>query len=660
MDDVVLYEDVVDAAPLPGPVYPRWMSNPDGTPRIPPKPSPSFCETLVKKEASEYANLRNRFRRDVDLVRQAINGIFPGYDPSHDILFTSAELRNQVTTIAGMIAGIEPLYEVPYRTIDEQNASTRVERWAAWFIRSLREMHRGSGNSDLFWDAAWYGLVYGRIVARIMLDPEDEEFPWDITLVDPSTIVPSWGGKHGLHHVTLLYRERLGTLLDTYDPTGKRKLAAKFGAQLRRSAIERGDPFEGLDLSHEVEVMEYCDRWWRYISADGIVVLPVTAHEYGFCPYRVWLSQGEPATATIPERPVTQAEANRGIIGNSSKQTDIIYKGVPFFESAKRTHEQLEASMGLLFKGLMKAIDPPINTTTPYNSPPEQWSNNPGDENFSRPGEQRQPVVTSPSPIDLQPLLGKLREDIVKAGLPDHLYGMSNESNVSGFAVESLIAAAKHKIQPYIDLQETFLGDLLSCSLKLFQNWGHLVVPDGVLRMPLDVRRGPALMTDPPEMVLDRPTIDLVGTHVKVRLHSTGLQNMTAMANVANMLVQAKLWSRTRGNEFLGEPDPQLLFEQVLAEDAMTDPDMLKMVTYPKALEATGNWEGLVAYMMTVVLPAILGPGNAGPPTAGPGGMTSIPSNPETTQGASQPAVGQGPGPGSGPGNGGSAPPATP
>lgn len=628
-------------------VYPAWLLKPDGDVRVPRKPSVAFCETVVWQSWSDHQNLRNRFQRDVDLVRQAIGGVYPGFNPSKDKQIYSAELSNQVTTIASMIAAIEPMFEVPYRTVDEQSASQSIENWCVWFLQQLSKYHREAGNSALTWELVWYGLVYGRVCARVMLDPMDSTFPWSFDLIDPASVMPFWGdGKHGLKYVCRKYQERLGVILDAFDLDGT--LIDKFAA---KGEISKGDPHNGLDLNNEVEVLEYCDRWWRWVQADGIEVLPVTAHEYGFVPYRVWLANGEPVGSTVPTRPLTRDEVERGMGGTTSRETNQIYKGVAFFEHARRAHEQLEGVMGMLYKNLSKTINPTILTTTAYPSPPDEWSNDPGEENFARPGETREPAATPPSPVDLQPLLAKLREDLIKAGLPDHLYGVEGGSNVSGFAVESLIAAAKHKIQPYIDLQEVILGDICSCALKLFQNWGSVAIPDGVLRVPSVGRAGFATATNPSEITLDREMLDLVGTDVRVKLHSIALQNMTAMMNVASMAVDANLWSRQRANEWLGERDPMKLLEQVLAEQAMTDPDMLKFVTYPKALEATGNYEGLMAYMVGVILPALFGGGPGGAPGGPPGGAPA--SGPQTTQGASQPSVGQGPGPGSGPGGGG-------
>lgn len=631
-----------------GPIYPAWMRKPDGGVRIPPRPSADFCETVVNQSWSDFQNMRIRFQRDVDLVRQTIGGTFPGFNPNIDKQMFSAELANQITAIAAMIAAIEPVAIVPYRSVDEQAASQSIENFALWFIRQLQRYHRLGGNSDFLWEATWYGLVYGRVAVRIMLDPSDTGFPWDVSLLDPGTVMPYWGdGKRGLKYVARRYKDRIGSVLDAFDTDGR--IYDKFAA---KADADRGDPHRGLDLTNEVEVLEYCDRWWRWISVDGIEVLPVTEHEYGFVPYRVYLANGEPVGAVTPDRPLTRDEVERGMGGVSSKETNQIYKGTAFFEHARRAHEQLEGVMGILYRGLRKAVDPTIVTTTPYNTPPEQWSSAPGDENFARPGEQRAPAPTTPSPIDLQPLLAKLREDLVKAGLPDHLYGLNEDSNVSGFAVESLIAAAKHKIQPYIDLQETVLGDICSCALSLFQNWGYLAAPDGALTVPVRGRAGAAASTtNPPEQVITRDMIELVGTDVEIKLHSVALQNMTAMMNVAKLAVDANLWSRQRANEWLGEHDPMKLMEQILSEQAMTDPDILQFVTYPRALEATGNYEGLMMYLLAKVLPQLFGSGG----TAGgqPGGAAPSGGGPQTVQGSSQPQVGQGPGPGSGPTGGG-------
>lgn len=634
--------------PIPAPLYPAWFTDEDGEPRTPRKPTEAFCETIARSMHRKGDDYRYRVERDVRVYRQAAPGRFRDFNPQTDTQYHSTEISTQVNLMASILAGIDPRLEVPYKTVTERTSSQAVEDWGYWFLDEWERRHRISGNGGLRYELMWYFLVCGRACVRCALNPRDPEFPWKIDLVDPTTVRVIFD-EHGPSTVTLIYQTSVARVLAAYDDGSGR---------LMDELLPQHDKMRGdFDLDRQVELVEYWDRWWTYASADGIVVKPVMAHEYGFPPYRYWYGVGEPGSFVPKVRRVTAEEVRRGIAFGDPRVIDDIQKGVSVFHHWGKAIEQEEAIMTILLGMLRQDYEPATITTTPFPDLPDPPNLRHRGRTILRPGEQMEVAGITSRANDLVPLMQKLREERVKGGLPDQLFGAGGDQQISGFAIESLIAAAKAKLQPYIDLEELALADVMRLALIEFQGWGWMVNPEGELRIPRQhktyLAATPDEADDPPTVALTREDLDRVGTTIMVRLESVALQNMTAMSNVASMNVTSGVWTRNRARTFLNEPNPEALEEQLQVERALDDEAMQRLVIRPRALAKAGEWQALAAYMMTIVLPEIMGPGAPGGGVGGPPGTQIPPGGAPpgiiTTQGASQPAVGQGPGPGTGP-----------
>lgn len=158
---------------------------------------------------------------------------------------------------------------------------------------------------------------------------------------------------------------------------------------------------------------------------------------------------------------------------------------------------------------------------------------------------------------------------------------------------------------------------------------------------------------DAPLVSIDRETIDLVGGRPTVSLHTLGLSNRTVLSNYLTQLVNAKLMRRSTAMDAIPEiTDPLAEWQGIIAEDAMVDPDMLRLIQYPRALAQQGDVEGWLTYWATILLPQIVGalqgmqaPPQPPPPPGG-GGQAPIPQ-PQArgaVQGANPAAEGRGPG----------------
>lgn len=708
------------------PVYPAWLyttdpNTGDRTLSPPAEPREDQLKDWAANDVLLYGERNRRFLKDLRLYRSLSVGVGKEFDPDTDAYFVDNEAAIQINKVAAMISQAPHKITYPWRTAQEREASAAMEAFALWFVDQWMLHHR-QGTADLKWDMAWYALVYGRVVTQVSCDLDDGDFPWWVEVHDPATCYPVWGkGKHGMLRMTRRYTASTGDILDELDPDGQRDLA-------KQLAGSRAD-VDDLDFTEDRTVDEIYTRWHRWLCVDGITV-ELTAHEYGIVPFSERLAPGEAGTATAPDMPGTELTASDirrgwGTEGSNSRQRDIAQKGQSFFHAIRHALQQREKILGLSMIAAEQAVNPATVDTSDYPKPAAKLVLKPGARNYRRRGEETAPAIPNPRPFDVSSLLGQLNAEVAKGLLPDVIFGQTEGSNITGFASDSLIAAAKDRIGPYFGVVQDSIADTIAIATTLFRNHGHLAegLTDGALIVPR-VNRGsgflngvkpaqsppwaqgivgkvvqtlagpqmpgmPAQMgpggspligmpgivspewtmhgmppADEPTIRIDRETIDLVGARPKISLETLGLNNRTVLINYLQQAVQAKLMPRGLAMDQLPEIEDSLAaWQQIVAEDAQTDPEMLRLIYYPRALAQQGDVEGFLTYWATVLLPqmvqSLMGgmggpveqpPDPDGPPPSG-GGQPPIqqPTPQNAASGVNPAALGQGPGSQGGP-----------
>jgi hypothetical protein len=366
---------------------------------------------------------------------------------------------------------------------------------------------------------------------------------------------------------------------------------------------------------------------------------------------------------------------------------DLAHRGVAFMHYARPALQIREAVGTLALTALRIAVNPPLVTTSPYPGLPSPVAMYAGGHTKRRPGEVTTPVNPRATPADFGAVMAMNTREVSNAVLPDMVFGNVEQSNVSGFASDTLIAAAKDRIQPYYDLVTDALSDVLELKNILFRDHGHAYVgPSGELAIPQRSRRvtgrssrpmpsfanqilnagatddllapgfpsmemisrGKDLEDDAPEVVLSRSMVKLVGARPEVTMVNIGLQSKTILANYLKLLQDGKLISRLTAMEEVPEVDrPDHEWTRIKDEDAQTHPKMLELVEFPRSLWDRGDLDGFLAYMATVWMPAMaqaMGPGGgpgATPPSPPSGGATiggpAVPPFPGSSAGPQAP-----------------------
>jgi hypothetical protein len=674
-----------------GPVYPEWQLDENGENRLAKKkPKLGYIQSAISSDQMRCGNLVSRFLEDIRYYRMMQSFVFEDLNSPDLESFQIADVPIQVNKIANMIHAIDPQFEWCYNNDEEMRDSQKLEDWCRWACQQLAVHHAWSGSAMLQWDWSWYHLLYGRIVSRVLPDLTDPEFPWSYTLFDPATVFPVFGNKKGLVRVSCVYRQTVDVMLQEYGDNTKfaDKVLSKVGD-------DKGYP----TLDSTDEVREYYDGWWRYVEFGGIEALPITAHELGYVPFVYTVGPGEAGSAAAPTRSsLTRREVEAGIIVNAySTDQDMQEKGVCFFHHIKPAIRQMEATLSLAMTTAKQRINPPVAIESPYDDTPKPINMMTGQTNKLRMGEKIVPLLNGVQPADLVVILDKLNKDLDRAMLPDQIFGRLDAANISGFAANSMTAAAKDQLLPQVFGVKQHLADVLDMMLRQLRDFGYLVCDNA---FPVesygrftDGNRGISpgrpqmeMMTqmmqmfapeDPTGMsaawnasalgeslpqsqseprVLTRELIVRMGTRPLVTLESIALADKTALANYTTSMNAAKMMSRFTGMAENGIKNPEREWKRILYEDAQVSPKMLEMIEYPQAIWEQGNEGAFFAYFATVLWPAMMqammavqqpqgpaGPESGGPPAGSPS------ESPGQFQGASQASIGQGPGPNSGP-----------
>ncbi|HEU5056429.1 MAG TPA: hypothetical protein VFU21_07880, partial [Kofleriaceae bacterium] len=653
----------------------------------PPAPDAAFFRSAMNADEGRYGALVQRFADDLKTYRLVDRAVFEDLAREDTEIYTSNEPAVQVDKMANLIAGIPHVVQWPYKTPEENETAQVLENFTYFLWEKFDEWHRYGGNAALKWDMAWSRALYGRIVSRVLLDPTDPDLPLDHKLYDPATVFPTFGGKRGLIRVTCSYQISLERILQHFDGDGK--VTAKL---LPKHKNDNGEA--KLDV---VGTFRECwTDWYRYATWDDVEVLPVTAHRLGYIPFAYTVGTGEMGAAAMPYH--SGAASRREILAGfgpdkTLSDTDLTQKGLAFFHHMKPALKQEQVLYSILLTAAKQALNPPVGIETIHAKPGKPVDMRSGSTNYFRVGDKVVPLLNSAKPVDVGPLSVALREQRVKAGLPDQMFGaLSDGGQISGFALESLMGAAKDRTLPLLADVEQHMEAVTDLALKQMRDFGLLFVERPDMTYPIPTRGrayqpngqpaqlpqlqetfgllqqmagggdpmttggwnaatmdvSPAVTQAHEECILTRGHILDLGTRPEVKLHNLQLQNLMQMANVAGLLIDKKVWSRAHAMDELNVLDPPKMWREILAEDAQTHPTMLENVMFPKALWESGNLDLFFTYMATVLMPKLVqsimggmgGPGAGAAPS--PDGGAPIAASPDggSVPGLSQPMLG--------------------
>jgi hypothetical protein len=389
-----------------------------------------------------------RISRDVMIYRQHESGVPRDFDDMDDTRFISSAMSNLVNRLANMMSGLEPHYEAQYKDDQTETASQAIENFAYWSRNIDRRLYAKSTSGNLQRDEFIFLLLHGALCARVLPDVGDDHYPFVVSLVDPATVYPTWGGpKDGLIRVTRIYNQTIANVISEYgarNPKLQKDLMAKFGA-------DKADI--NSFMNQEIQIIEYYDTHQRAVfEYSGIEIMPVKDHGYDFVPWVYITAVGEPSAMQTPHGRYTTVNARGTWSRSVTVKEELREKGVSVLHYLINTHRLTEAIYTLLYAEIEKAGNPP---TMRYRAPQLMKTEIP-ETDYRRGGlnsgylglEKLEGLPTSSRPTDVAPTLQQLDRDFSTGALNPAANGMEMGANASGYSLDTLIASAKELIPP--------------------------------------------------------------------------------------------------------------------------------------------------------------------------------------------------------------------
>lgn len=508
-----------------------------------------------------------------------------------------------VEKVANMVAQAEPNIEHISEDPGLGDISQKIKDFLVWWREEADDRWYGMLNNTLPRDEVYFLALRGWVSGRIILDPNDTEWPYRYDLVDPINVYPKIGNK-GVRWVFNVYRDSKSNIINDmgFDQETLDRIEAQLGA---------------LSEYADIEVASYWDDHWHVMFMNNIEVWSAP-HNYGFLPWVIGISFGPPTRRSDPLTGIGIATSGTPHASASPMYTR--WWGVSIFTGIKDTYEKTNKLISAVMTELMKAPNPPlvIYTSQAGEAEGKTIDTSIGATSYLLKDQEKfEPVQYGFRPDQLMPVIQILKDQQNRGTLPDVMYGQGAQY-MSGFAVNLLQGGARDILLPIVKSHERFLSRLYRIVLQMTAE---------ILPLPIQM-----VETDPQDgerrqlTTLDPSLIKLAGYRVQVRYKNIGPQDKQQQAAVANLLVQSHIISpdTARGNEFLGLKNPTLENEKVLAALAYQDPDVVK-ASIPLALYRTNpelawiymqtQWQKFESQMQQLQMMAQMG---GGPPRGGP------------------------------------------
>ena len=532
------------------------------------KPSPEQVEGSISRVIAKWAARDNRMDEDLQLYRLTQESSGAGEVVQKNTPYVVVEKA------ANMIASQTPTIQIIAPSEADREQAQKVENflrwsWEKWNKRWRKSQIQGSLRHDL----AHFLCLRGWAAARIWYDETADtgrEHPIKVKLFDPRGIYPEFSDD-GLLYVVHRYWTTYGELMDEWDEAEKK--------------------FKNENPEDQVEVTEYYDDWFHYISVSGTVVKPVTEHGYGFVPWVINTGNGAPIRATAVDQTSWVQEV-----------------GVSIFHGVKNSYKSLNKIMSQLATQVANAANP---ATLYYydpslNSTPTALDYTAGTTNYLLYDRERvDPLNLNTNPTEVGPLMDSLIDDIQKGTLPSILWGQGG--TVSGFNASMMTDAARDQLFSIVEAMQETVEQLNEYQLMLIRDFVTEDIGFWTRDPSGKASSGVTLSAD---------DINAVGVENTVKYRDISPKDRATMAQLAAMLTDKKLISlETAREEYLLMDNPERENERVLFDLINMDEDVVKKGLVPLTLYNTDP--ALFQFYLTLKAAEMQSkaqPGMGGPP----------------------------------------------
>jgi hypothetical protein len=634
---VLVGQALREAAAVMGPDYPAHY-----TKRPPPKPDPAWIEAEAKRLRGLASEQLDEWRDTIERLNAPRTG-YVGYFKSDEgairagavETFRSTALIDEHELGVNWLSQHQLWHVAAHRDEAGRSQAQDIEDFLDCLHEDWKRAHARAGQPPLQRDVPGHLLTYGLLAARVRLNPDALDGdatarPIAATLVDPTTVYPVWEGERGLKRVFRVYRATVGELIGDWDEDGD--VERRFRSGRRDNGEPNGKNGERYRDDDLVEVIEYDDRKWSYLAADGIVLRPPTAHEYGRVPWVITVG-ALTDTASSDLGGFDRLTNGQWVeIGRdaSGKQRP---RYLAHVSNAKARHDQTEAFLGRLVTSFKQAMNKPKalqqGLLSRETGEVPQIGADEGTTYPIRDDETIIPIDTAPPAQVVNPLIQALSTDRATGSAPLAAHGQNPSANTSGQALDTLGEMGMALFTPHVLTIEQFYGEVADLSLYLWGGYGYMTGgKDAKGRYGVD--RTTPRADKPDYFEIDYQAVQQFKGRIRCALKHTKQSATPMLAQAVAVMRREKVMSRLDAIEFIGLfRDPQAVAAAVDLEELEALPEWMRarlLVMAAQKAEKTGDpLDKLAAMFVAQEIgkqnqppPPPAGPPGAPPPLGGP------------------------------------------
>ena len=348
---------------LLGPPEPEPRYGPKRTEDDPGDPKPKKAHTLSDAEEEKEAHqLRIRqalemgewlahervgsFEEDEKKIRDGIVEVMP-------VLTLRAD--HEYTT--GVLAGMELTLALASRDTTEASEALIVED-AAHYLRECEiRQHAVAHGSLLRWAEPNHLQRFGMLVGLDTINPDNHTCGLDMSLIDPLTVFPVWGGRGGLVAVYRVYEDEASNIIGNYGGPPGSKEHAKIKSIVSKIVGKDGSGRARRGTRHTV--IECWNRDWCQILVDEREIAN-RRFGYGEVPFTIVLGGFDlpPGVASQISKDPYTLNTIWGQITVSDRAADLARQSRPYQWRKLKAHAVREAWAGRLLTTAKDANNP--------------------------------------------------------------------------------------------------------------------------------------------------------------------------------------------------------------------------------------------------------------------------------------------------------------
>jgi hypothetical protein len=461
---------------------------------------------------------------------------------------------------AAMIASRAPRINVAARRQEQDTLAQQIEDFLAWWRRTA-EIRYGRGvRNPLVYDEAFWILLRGWVVGRLLLDPTDEQFPFAYELLDPLQVYPMLAGDRVLY-VVHAYQPTVATVLAEWPD-----LETMLGDRRETDTVRYLAVYTDLEFAVVVE-----DQ----------VVKPPTEHQYGFNPILIGLAAG-----------AAYRDSETG-------QDWDRYMGSGLLDPVLQAIDDRQRLLLMYWERVAREGDPPVIINSENGELVDIDLQARGRTVLGL-QDRVQVLQYGASAASVGPLLELLQMEQDRGTLGPGAF-VDGAKYPSGFAETIAAGSARDALWPFVRGLERYYDQLLRNVLQLYARFWP---PDRALHY---VATDPASGRQTAWNALDPRALQDADVEIECAFRGIVAENEMLKAQIGYQAAQARLLDLdTIRQRYFDIDRPQSTNERVLADLVLQNPQLIQILSMAAALRSQNPYilAGLQALQQAQVLKA--------------------------------------------------------